>query len=267
MTEEIKKPEEPQPTSLQPSARATYLDAVEADSALEPTTLGGLMRLAEVISKAGLCPKHLKNDAGSVLLVMAASRQIGIPWFAGLQKAYVIDGKVAWEAVVLGAVAKRSSRCKLFYLEVSDAEKATVVVQTASMPEPKRVTYTYEQAKSAGLAGKGPWNAWRQNMLVARATTNAARWYFGEETLGLETIEELREVAALEPAPAEPKNVTPAPGEGVVELLDRVAAATETVPQEILKGTAKAAVEPEPERMREPGEEDEEPQPGATLFS
>lgn len=215
MTEPIK-----QEAAIVPSKKAAYLDTVEADSALAPTTLGGMMRLAEVISAAGLCPKHLKGDAGSTMLVMAAAQQLGLPWFTGLQKAYVIDGKVAFEAVVLMACAKRSKNCKTLYLEEVTDDKATMVVQTYDMPEPKRVSYTFAEAQKAGLTGKGPWNSYRRNMLVARVATNVSRWYFQEETLGIFTKEELEEGAVL--APASPKDVTPRAA-SAKEALDRIA--------------------------------------------
>ena len=249
---------EPIQTALQPSKKAQYLDTVEADSAMRPTTLGGMMRLAEVISTAGLCPKHLKNDAGSTMLVMAAAQQLGLPWFTGLQKAYVIDGKVAFEAVVLIACARRSPRCKALYLEEVTDDKATMVIQTVDMAAPIRVSYTYAEAQKAGLTGKGPWNSYRRNMLVARVSTNVSRWYFAEETLGIFTKEELDEMTA-EVVPVETRNVTPP--SSITEALDRVAAKPE--PEVV------ATEAPAPRRGRPPGQKPkiQEPAPEPIVFA
>ena len=180
------------------ASRADFLDSIQAQD-MEPTTFGGLYRLASVLSSSKLIPDHFKQDPASTMLVMLSARDLGLPLIPALQNAYVIGGKLGWQAVVLETLAKRSTDCKAFYLKSATNESASYVVQTADMPAPAEVTYTLQEAKTAGLLREGSgWTKNPKDMLVARCRTRAARQYFPEAILGMYSIEEIRDGAIPE---------------------------------------------------------------------
>lgn len=245
--------------AMMPSSRAQYAGLIATGGAgLEPTDLGGLYQLAEILSKSKLVPDHFKDDPGSIVLVALQSRQLGVPIVSGLQSSYVVGGKVGWSAVLLEALAKRSPRCEQFYLETISDDEAVYVVKTTEMPTVLRVSYTIEMARKAGLIerNKATWGGSVQDMLVARCRTRAARRYFPEELVGIFSIEELRdaEITANRLVPEDPaRPAIPAGRKAealVSELVDKARQPKNVTPQ-----PAPVPVEPPPAPRILPAEE------------
>lgn len=218
----MSEPQQPtQDQIVQSSKVSAYLEGVETlGDQMEPSSLTGMYKLAEILSRAKLIPAHFQGDAASTMLVMMQAKQIGVPIVTATQTCYVVSGKVGWSSVVLQSLAKRSPRCKKFYLKHVDSKSATMVVQTSDMDEPVEVTYTIEMAQRAGLItrNKGTWEGSTEDMLVARVGSKAARRYFPEELAGIYSVEELREIPA---DPEIPRSKPTGPRNQV--LLDRLA--------------------------------------------
>src|SRR5690606_39073208 len=85
-------------------------------------------------------------------------------------------------------------------------------------------SYTIDQAKTAGLAGKDNWRKNPGDMLVARATTRAIKRHAPAVLLGLlvgDEAEQVDPVSHLTPTPAAPAEETPTPDPGpVADIVD-----------------------------------------------
>ncbi|MBO0839123.1 MAG: hypothetical protein J2P28_26935, partial [Actinobacteria bacterium] len=89
----------------------------------------------------------------------------------------------------------------------STPAKAVVEVRDRVTHEPMQATWDLDRARRAKITGfthpDGPWQRQPQNMLLARATAEAARWVASDALLGLYVAEELQDTTqTAEPPPA-----------------------------------------------------------------
>jgi hypothetical protein len=175
-------------------------------SAWEPEGLAGAYQVAALISTSGLAPKGLEGKPADIMLVLWTGRELGLSAMASMAQLHPINGRVTQAAELMRARCLRSPECLRFdVIEASDKSATVEVLRKGG--EPRRVTFTIEQAKAAGLfEGRGgeTWKRYPEDKLVARATSRAARRYF-PDLLGPAgyTPDEILE------APEE-RNITPA---------------------------------------------------------
>jgi hypothetical protein len=210
--------------------------AAEADAQLDV-----VMRRAQTVARAGdAVPKGYRNNPGAVLLANEWAMARGLDLLTALQSVAFIDGKPVIDATMQRALAKQAGyRVKV---EAADASQATVSVSEGGELLGS-ATYTIEEARSAGLTNKNNWKQHPKAMLVARATTQAMRWFAPDVMVGVFTDDEVDvdPVATLvtEPEQVEVADVVEA------ELVDDSPALAEVdgPASAATRGEAKAAVE------------------------
>jgi hypothetical protein len=184
------------------------------ETALTPSAeeFGVLRQQAEVIARSGLAPKTVSTPE-KILVIGLKGRELQIPMMQALSHIYVVDGKPTLSAEMMVALAQRAGH-KLRVIESTD-ERATVEGVRANDPDhPARETFSMDDARRAGVAGKGPWKSYPKAMLRARAISALCRYQFADvlggasyvpEELGApvgeagEVIEYNQEEAAEEP--------------------------------------------------------------------
>lgn len=188
-------------------------------AAYEPTDLKAAMDLSQVLCAGELVPKALRNKPGDVLVLIATGRDYGLAWPSALQNLYAVNGRVGAYAEFQRARIMQHSTCELFELVEATGERATIRVKKPTMDAPADVSFTIEDAIQArllqrlangdlvGVTNQGDpresnWTKYREDMLVARATTRAKRRYFPYVLTDLASVEELQDL------PVE-KNITP----------------------------------------------------------
>jgi hypothetical protein len=221
------------------------------------------MAKATAIAKAGdLLPRNYRSNPGAVLLAMDWADRVGLSVMDAIHGVAWVQGKPVIDATLLRALATRAG----YRVLVTDASRTSAtakVVLTTTGETLGSVTYTIEDAKTAGLAGKDNWKRNPEDMLVARATSRAVRRYCSDALVGgaltedeVESLEVTAEVDEVQPvavaeaeviedaviveeaAPvAEPEPTPPA----APPVAQDDAEPEQASPQ--LKGTAKAAVE------------------------
>jgi hypothetical protein len=94
-------------------------------------------------------------------------------------------------------------RARLFTLghdfevvELSDTA-CTVRGRRRGSEEWKTASFTHEQARKAKLSGQN-WDSYREDMLLARATTRLCKRYFPDATNGLPSFEDVLDMAQQE---------------------------------------------------------------------
>ncbi len=143
----------------------------------EPTTTAltrrhddpDLMTLGEILVRSRFF-KDAGDHAQAVVRVLAG-RELGIPPIAAMTGIHIVEGKPSIGAHLIAAAIKRSKKYDFRVLEKTD-ERCTIVF-FEKLPDGKREEigrelFSMEDAKKAGLAGRGPWKTHPKAMLFAR---------------------------------------------------------------------------------------------------
>ena len=159
--------------------------------------LDDALRLVEALKDAGGFLPAWVRSPGQALAVILAGREMGIPPLRAFRVIYSIEGKIELSApemlslLMRGGVRVEWLRC--------DHEVATARFTRQGYPSHEE-TYSMDDAKRAGLAGKGTWLKYPKSMLRARCVSTAAR-YWAPDLLGNAYAEgEIQETYESEPA-------------------------------------------------------------------
>lgn len=230
-------------------ARSTI--AAASTGGLELRSLDDYWRMAKCIVKSGLAPDGLTKGkteeaaTSAVLIAMQMGAEIGLTPMAAIQTVAVINGRPAlWGDGLLGVCQGSGvfdhAAFKESLVEAGGKITATCTVRRLPDGEPVTRSFSMDDAKQAGLAGKaGPWQQYPRRMLQLRARAFALRDTFADVLRGFKSAEELRDTAdaiTVEARPA-PKSLD--------ALADRL-----TQPPQ-------ASDEQQAQPAREPGEEAE----------
>lgn len=150
--------------------------------------LADIAQWADVFVKSGMF-KDAKSVAQAIVKIQAG-QELGLTPFAAMRGFEVIEGKPAPNAGLTAALIKRSGRYR--YNVVRADATACVLEWTEGGRVIGETSFSMDEAKAAGLAGRGPWKAYPQDMLFARALTRGARRFCADVFMGsVYTPEEL----------------------------------------------------------------------------
>jgi hypothetical protein len=148
-----------------------------------PVNTSGLdvMQLGAVLARSG----YFKDarDASQAVVKVLYGQEIGIGPVSAMMGVHIIEGKPAPSANLIAARIKSSGRydyrvrehtadvCRIEFFEV-DARRQRESLGT--------VEWSMEDARRAGLGGRGPWKSYPRAMLFARAISEGARTHCPE---------------------------------------------------------------------------------------
>lgn len=148
--------------------------STDQPTALVVHTLDEGLTLSQALAKASpILPKHCK-DAPSILAVVLAGQELGLPPMLAMRSIHLVEGRPVISADMQLALAARAG-VKWSWVSAT-AERAELHLTRPGWPDHVQV-YTIEMAKRAGLAGKNTWKAHPEAMLRARCVTSAMRSY------------------------------------------------------------------------------------------
>lgn len=158
---------------------------VEVEFLTEPMALGN------VFMKSGMF-KDVKTQAQAVVKILAG-RELGLAPLESMTNIYIVNGKVALQAKIIGSLIKKS--CKYDYVvDKLDNDECVLTFYDVDMEGKKaelgKSTFTIKDAAKAGIVNKDVWKNYPRNMLFARALSNGARWYASDVFCGY-TAEEV----------------------------------------------------------------------------
>lgn len=159
---------------------------------LTPRNLIEAMEFANIIAKSDMVPKHYIGKPGNVLVAVQMGAELGLKPMQALQGIAVVNGNPtiwgdAMWALILSHPEYEDSR------EEKTDLKCTIWLKRRNHA-PVTVTFSVEDAKKAGLAGKqGPWQTAPRRMMQLRARAFAARDLFADALKGIKTTEEVRD--------------------------------------------------------------------------
>jgi len=179
---------------------------------------------AQEIAKAGdMLPASYRMKPGAVLLVNQWAQKHDVDILTAMQTVAFVQGRPVIDATMQRALAERAGyRVKVLDDECTDESAKVEVWRDDELIG--SASYTIDQAKTAGLAGKDNWRKNPGDMLVARATTRAIKRHAPAVLLGLlvgDEAEQVAPVSHLTPTPAAPAEETPTPDPGpVADIVD-----------------------------------------------
>lgn len=167
-----------------------------------PQSFEDAYRLARVFAATKMVPKDFQDKPEDCCVAILQGLELGLSPMAALQSIAVINGRPClWGDGMIAVV--RASGLLEWIKETDDGSTATCTVKRKGEPEPVTRTFSQEDAKRAGLAGKsGPWTQYPQRMRPARARSWALRDVFADVLKGIQSAEEQNDVHEM-------KDVTP----------------------------------------------------------
>lgn len=170
---------------IDPHAPIANTSPVSSLAAITPRGLDDVFRLAEVAAKSGLYGVKSKEDA---FVRMATGLELGLSAMQSLRSIWVLNGKPSLGAELMVALCLQHPECEAFELKESTREKATW--RTVRKGKETLMTFTIEQARGAGLAGKDVWKSYPETMLRWRCASALAKTVYPEKMMGLLSTEE-----------------------------------------------------------------------------
>jgi len=179
-----------------------------------PTDLDQIWRMARMAVVGKMAPKSLVEGkdpdeaTSAAAIAIMAGAELGLTPLMALRSYAVVNGRPALWGDGLKAVVRQSGRCE-FIRTGSDQTKGWCEAKRKDTGEEKRVEFTLEQAKAAGLDKKtGPWTSgYRDVMMERRATNRCLNDLFADVLGGIVSADE-----AMEDGPiAKPSKTEDAP--------------------------------------------------------
>lgn len=184
----------------------------ESTFSLSPRNLAEAMEFAKIIAQSDMVPKDYVNKPGNVLVAVQTGAELGLKPMQSLQGISVINGRPSiWGDAMRALVISHPE-----FEDLQEDKQDTYCTVTLKRRGRSAVvtTFTMEDAKKAGLAGKsGPWQTAPKRMLQMRAFAFAARDLFADALKGIKSTEELRDYPAEERVE---RDITPPPAAAVV---------------------------------------------------
>ena len=190
----------------------TALQTSKPQFSLTPQSLNEALQFADMLSKSNMVPKDYQGNPANCIIAMQWGMEIGLQPLQAMQNIAVINGRPAIWGDAMLAIVRGSGLLERITEDPTDAG-CTCTVKRKGEPEVVR-TFTLEDAKRAGLAGKqGPWQQHPKRMMQMRARAFALRDVFPDVLRGVH----IAEIAQDEPAERDmgaaedvtPQKVTP----------------------------------------------------------
>lgn len=163
---------------------------------VDMTTWQAMRSQTEVLVQSGFLPKAV-DTVEKALAIALKGRELGLPMMQSITSIHVIDGKPSISAELMAAlVFQRLPGAVLQCVETSNL-KATY---EAGRPGQKllRMSFTMDDAKSAGVTGKDNWRKYPAAMLRARCCSAICRVVFPDAIMGVYTPDELGAITTEE---------------------------------------------------------------------
>lgn len=176
-------------------SNVTALQTGKPQFSLTPQSLNEALQFADMLSKSNMVPKDYQGNPANCIIAMQWGMEIGLQPLQAMQNIAVINGRPAIWGDAMLAIVRGSGLLERIAEDPTDAG-CTCIVKRKGEPEVTR-TFTLEDAKRAGLAGKqGPWQQHPKRMMQMRARAFALRDVFPDVLRGVH----IAEIAQDEPA-------------------------------------------------------------------
>ncbi len=184
--------------------------------------------LAKTLATSQLLPAALNRNPADILVIILTGGEVGFQPMQSIRLIEVIKGVPTIKPIGMMALCLQApEKCLYFTCISTDSKSATFETHRKGAPEPVRLTYTIEQARTAGLASNSNYMKHPEDMLRSRCIGKLARLVHPDLAHGFYTREEIDE--GLPEVDVTPKQTRAeqiaaklAPPAGVLETIDAV---------------------------------------------
>lgn len=162
--------------------------------ALEPQSQEAAWKLAGAFANSRLFGGFQNREA--LFAAIMLGRTLGVPAATIVRSVHVIEGKLSLSAQFIVGLVIKSGKADYFKCVERSPKKAVWKTHRHGDPDPQpvMVTWTIEDAETAGLTRKGGnWQRYPAQMLSHRASSDLARMVYPDVVGGLYTPDELEE--------------------------------------------------------------------------
>lgn len=163
-------------------------------------------RMAAALCKSELVPKIYQGQAGipNAMIALEMAQRINMNPLMVMQSLYIVHGKPSWSSVFLISCINASGKFSPLRYELKGDEgkdNRTCIAwafDTATGDKLESPPVSIAMAKAEGWYGKtgSKWQTMPELMLRYRAATFFARTYCPELSMGMQTVEEIKDVEA-----------------------------------------------------------------------
>ena len=158
--------------------------------------LSRMYSLFSAMDRASILPSHLKGPADAAICA-AYGAALGMDPMTAIYRLHFIEGRPSLSADAMAGLVKASPACVYLMLVSEESGPSQAVYETHRRgdPRPTRMGFTMDEARAAGLAGRGNWSKYPAAMLRARAVTAICRAVYPDVCGGMYDPDELRDIA------------------------------------------------------------------------
>ena len=215
----------------------TIRDSKDRAIGLSPQTAEEAYRLSTHLAKSDLCPKSFGQNPANVFAAIMMGAEIGVGPMQAMANIAVVNGRASMWGELVSGLIWGSSVCEKLEDNVSGKGETLAVTITAKRKGAAEYSYTYtwEDAKVAGLTSKDTYQKYPKDMLYWKALGRVSKRLFPDVLKGI-AIREIAddgdlkeefpgavEVEAVPAQAAEAPAAAPAPVEPTVEELAKKA--------------------------------------------
>ena len=163
-------------------------------------------RMARVLTSSDLFPERYRGDdnLGNALIALDMAQRMNMNPLAVCQHLYIVHGQPAWSAQFMIAMFNQSKQFGPIHYEMNDDNTACRALSTdlSTGKELRGPQVTMEMAEAEGWTGKrgSKWKTMPEHMLRLRSATFLIRSTAPELAMGLQTVEEVRDIIDITPA-------------------------------------------------------------------
>ena len=169
------------------------------------STMESAYKMCQVLSKSDLVPKSYRGKAENVFLAYIAGQPFGWDATMSMRSFHIIEGTPSLKPEIQLALVRQAGHS--VSVKTSSVDAVILVGKRQDTSDVAEVGYTIEDAKRAGLIGKGNWKTYPEDMLFARAVSRLCRRLFQDVLLGCAYVPE--ELGATVSSDGEVLAVTP----------------------------------------------------------
>jgi hypothetical protein len=163
---------------------------------IETQDLKDSWRIAEMAAKSDMVPAAFKNRPENIMIAWQYGYELGISPMASLQNIAVINGRPCIWGDMMLAIARNNPEFEDIKETVEDVGGVLTARCEVKRKNQTRIVHTFslDDAKKAGLAGRDVWTKYTKRMLQMRARSYALRDAFSDSLAGFRMVEEEQDV-------------------------------------------------------------------------
>ncbi len=176
-----------------------------------PQNLNEAMTVSKQLASSDLCPKSFGGKPENVLAAIMYGHEVGFGVMQSLANIAVVNGRAAVWGEAVPALILDSGKCEYLTDKVTgEGDKLAVTITSKRKGHPEySSTYTWDDAKKAGLSGKDTYQKYPKDMLYWKALGRVAKRLYADVLKGVAIREnmdepEMRDVTGSVEVHAEP---------------------------------------------------------------